>query len=285
MNNLLDSEYVFFQGVARSEATRMTLARSQCRQPAPADPLGSEAFFSDLFRRVGLSGEAYRATSLHRRVPACLRFLGVKDLVAARSKLEKSPGLATELLNVVLLGVTDFWRDPQVFENLARLIPKKPLRIWSAACSEGRELYSVAMLLAEAGQLDKAELIGTDFRPDAIRQAKAGYFPSGGETRLDSSRWDAFLTPFAGGICVAPEIRKRISWRQADLLETTEAGPWDIVLWRNMAIYLVPSAALRVWTAISEQIRPGGLLVTGKAERPPDALRFRRLHPCIYQKP
>ena len=81
-----------------------------------------------------------------------------------------------------MIGVTNFFRDPHVFAQLAeRALTYLPtcrgaVRVWSAGCSDGSELYSVAMLAAELGVLGRCELLGTDCRPDAVERARAGVF-------------------------------------------------------------------------------------------------------------
>ena len=64
----------------------------------------------------------------------------------------------------------------------------------------------------------------------------------------------------------------------------SECGPWDVILFRNVAIYLNPEHTVGLWERLAEQLRPGSVLVTGKAERPPAGLPLRRLFPCIYLK-
>jgi chemotaxis methyl-accepting protein methylase len=285
MSDLLNAGYVFFRGVCSIEPLRIKSVASLPPTAQAPRVFGSEEFFDVLLRKMGLPANAYRAGSLHRRIPACLRFLGVRDVTAALSRLEKSPQLAASLLNVVLLGVTEFWRDIHVFERLEELLPSGPLSIWSAGCSDGQELYSVAMLLAERGQLGRAELLGTDFRPDAVSLAKEGRYPMVVAARLDDARRRQFFGVDDQGARIVPELREKVSWKKADLLTGVEPGPWDVVLWRNMAIYLEPDAALRIWTGLSGVLKPGGLLVTGKAEQPPSHLELIRLGACIYQKP
>jgi len=99
------SECLFFHGVKEPPKV-IRQARKPSRTGVEPATESVDAFFHELFKRVGLSVEAYRSSALNRRIPACLRFLRVKDLDAARLKLEASPELATATASVVLLGVT-----------------------------------------------------------------------------------------------------------------------------------------------------------------------------------
>lgn len=246
-------------------------------------------FFQTLFEVTGLPADTYRRNFLQRRLPACLRALGAKDLTSGVEKLRQKPEAASSVINAVLLGVTQFYRDEPVFRFLAGEIisgwkrEARPLRVWSAACSEGHELYSVALLLAEAGLLAEAELLGTDFRSEAIMRAQAGRFCSESVLKFSDSRYHSYFTPDRAEVFIHAQLRTA-RWKQADLFDGAEPGPWDLILWRNMAIYLERKAAHDIWHSLVAELNPGGYLITGKADYPPSDLGLIRLATCIYQK-
>lgn len=282
---------LFFAGSAPPARPCRSLAPSRVAEAVAPNP-GALEFFAWLFEQLGLDVTQYRPTPLLRRFPACLRFLRARDGAEARKRLEEHPGMVPKTLTVALLGVTRFHRDEAVFGTLAQrvlpeLLAKAPrIRIWSAACSEGPELYSVAMVLEEAGRLTRAELLGTDCRPDAIRRAAAGVYPADLLQPLDPERKARhFVCVGAGEVQMSGRLRAAISWRVADLFAGPVRGPWDLVLWRNMSIYLTPVAAGRLWRAIGQEVRPGGYIVTGKADHPPSELGWRRVAGCVYQRP
>lgn len=274
-----------FEGVAVRPARPARPPRATPRAQLPCEVVGE--FFQELFSHAGLPADAYRARALHRRIPACLRYLGVRDLPQAIQRLRQHPDLVGPLLNTVLLGVTEFFRDMPVFEALRDVLVdraySRPLRIWSAACSDGQELYSMAMMLQRISALEGAELLGTDFREDAIVHARRGaYSKELGRSITPTSRGKFVLD--AWSFQAPEELLRSVSWKRADLLARVESGPWDVILWRNMAIYLNPAAAERVWFSLCEELRPGGIIVAGKAEQPPAWLPMRKLSPCLFEK-
>jgi chemotaxis methyl-accepting protein methylase len=285
--------YLYFQGVTKSPKPRLPRAVEAPLRPRIAST-DSESrgqdFFQALFDLTGLPRNSYRHAFLQRRLPACLRFLGVRSLDAALPKLRAQPELATALLNVVLLGVTEFYRDEPVFLHLRdALLPAwlhhhQPLRIWSAACSDGHELYSVALLLAKAGLLGTSELLGTDFRADAIAKARDGTFATDTHSKLSATWASEHFKADRAGARIHESLRGSITWKRADLLAGAEPGPWHLILWRNMAIYLEHAAATRTWQSLAAELRPGGYLITGKADYPPPGLGLIRVAPCIHQK-
>lgn len=286
---LMGAEGIFFQGVAVPR--RHPLGR----RPRPLPRRSAAAsedhgrFFAGLARWGGVDLDRYRATALYRRLPACLRFLRLRTPDEALAAMERKPELARALLNVVLLGVTEFFRDMPVFERLrAEVLPvlrarRQRLRVWSAACSAGQELYSLGMLLADADMLAGVELLGTDCRAAALAEAEAGRFARAAVEPLPGA-WRRHFVDEGSTVQMVEGLRTAIRWKEADLLVAVEPGPWDLILWRNMAIYLEPAVADRVWLRLVAELAPGGFLVTGKADHPGTMLPLRRLAPCIYQK-
>ncbi len=191
-----------------------------------------------------------------------------------------------------------------------RAPPKsRPARIWSVGCSDGAELYSIALLLSELGVLGRCELLGTDCRPDAIERAREGVYDAaavGGLPKSMIRRYFRPVEPLQSGFNhyappmspyraapsprqvasrwqVAAELRHALRWRTADALTVREPGEWDLILCRNVSIYLQPEATRDLWSRLTSALRPGGVIMLGKAERP----ATRGLAPignCLYRR-
>jgi len=289
MGGVENGDHLYFEGVETPGRVASRGVRAPRASVAAGDQ-GVDEFFDWLFERAGLAARHYRGTSLARRLSACLRAVGGRDAADARRRIEGEPALLRAAVGAVLLGVTEFARDEAVFETLqSTVVPRfrerrGRIRVWSAACSDGHELYSVAILLAEAGLLGNCELWGTDCRGEAIERAAAGVFPGealgkvGTAARARHFRVEGRVARASGELCGA------MRWKVADLLAGAEPGPWDVILWRNMAIYLTPDAAERVWRRVTAELGPGGYLVVGKADHPPVGPGLRRVATCVYQK-
>jgi chemotaxis protein methyltransferase CheR len=237
----------------------------------------------------GLHADAYRAACMNRRLAACLRTLKTTSISEARRLLTEHPELNTTAVDSLIIGVTEFFRDAAVFNTLRKTLSDNfadrhgTLRVWSAGCSNGAELYSVAILLAEAGLLNRSILVGTDCRPSAIRDAQAGFFSEADIKPMDSLLQQKYIRRAGGKWQVTETLRRPMKWRVRNLISGCEKGPWDLILWRNVAIYLKMKPALQVWDSLIKELRPGGLLVVGKAERPPKTAGLVHLGPCVYQ--
>ncbi len=266
---------------ARSQA--LAASRRNAEQ-ADAHPL-----IRWVFEKSGLDIGAYRSPALDRRLPACLRLLRVPTAECARDLMERRPELIAAVLGTILIGVSDFFRDPSVFAEIERkvlprlLALRERVRICSIGCSSGQELYSMAMLAAEASALDRVELLGLDRRPEAIACAARGRFSKGEVARLSPGRVERFFEPDGAGWRVRPYLASALSWRSADLISLRAEEPWDLILCRNLLIYIRPDRASAVWESLCASLTPGGFLVTGKAEKAPAGLPLIRLAPSIYR--
>jgi len=291
--------------VRRDEATGAQAHTPRHHGPAPVSPEG-ESFLRWIFAQAGLTFRHYKTETLARRLPACLRAVRATDVRHARSLILRQPHLAWAAVGMLVIGVTSFFRDAAVFEALREdalpdLLARRcrewalsgdgssigpPLRVWSAGCSDGAELYSVAMLLAEWGALGagRAELLGTDCRPDAVARAAAGSFDPGALRNVPPSIRERYCTPDGDVYRVSAQLRHATAWRTGDVLAAAEPGPWDVVLCRNLAIYLRHDAVAALWTRLAAALRPGGLLVLGNAERPVGVRGLVPVGPCLYRR-
>ena len=194
-----------------------------------------------------------------------------------------------KVISSLLIGVTEFFREPGVFDCLRRqVLPawadgNRRLRVWSAACSTGAELYSAAILLSEAGLLERSYLLGTDCRGDAIERAKLALYDATTLKHVGCAARDRHFEPAREQWRPVEALRRQSHWKVADLLAGVENGPWDIILWRNVAIYLKTSPAEAIWRRLAWVLAPEGVLIAGKADRPPCNLGLTRAAPCIYR--
>jgi chemotaxis protein methyltransferase CheR len=260
--------------------------------PAPAPSLSEEqiGFLVWLFAQAGLDAGAYRWETLKRRLPSCLRGLHVRCVAQARRLLEQEPGLVALAINAMLVGVTSFFRDPHVFTALREsILPtlsrgRSGLYVWSAGCSDGCELYSVGMLLADMGRLDGSYLLGTDCRADAIQRARTGVYEALSCKNVPSPYYASYFTSEGPRLRVEPALRRAMRWRTADLLKTQEPGFWDLILCRNTTMYMRFEATHSLCEKLEMLLRPGGVLVLGKAERPIGVKRLTQVAPCLYRR-
>jgi chemotaxis protein methyltransferase CheR len=285
--------HVLFRGVTSVRGERKKPAVAPRPTPAPLprpEAIGDATtlFLRRILMQAGLNPLLYRTAPLVRRLPACLRALRVESCSAAERLFAAKPALIWKALESLLNGTTELFRDPDVFTQLEHdILPKllqRPTRprVWSAGCSDGAELFSVAMLLAKLGALDGCFLLGSDCRPEALERAKRAAYLRG-ERVLPLATGGHWQELSDGRIAISHELRRAVSWEQSDLLASRPLGTWDLILCRNLAIYLEPVAAGLLWKRLADALAPGGFLIVGKAEKP-RLPSLRRIAPSIYCK-
>jgi chemotaxis protein methyltransferase CheR len=257
--------------------------------PPACGALRSDSLIAWLLGRAGVDARMYQSEALARRAQACLRRLGVRSEEDAWPLLEARPGLVEEVLDVGLIGVSSFFRDPAVFERLVgELDPlRRPrpaaLRVLSVGASDGQELYSTGILLDEAGLLGSSDLLGVDCRPAAIARAREGRYAASQLEGVSAARLDRYFLAEQGAFVVRPSLKGRTRWQAADLFRVYESD-FDVILCRNVAIYLEPEWSARLWEGMAARLCRGGLLVTGTAEYPPRDLPLSLAARCIFRK-
>jgi chemotaxis methyl-accepting protein methylase len=249
------------------------------------------AFIRFVLAAGGLNMADYRNEPLQRRLSSCLCFLRADSLATARARLVAEPRLIPGAINALLLGVTSFFRDECVFTAIAeRVIPelsrrRRPVNIWSLGCSDGSELYSVVMLFAAAEQLADTYFLGTDCRPQAVVDAREGIYSDSQIAAIPEAFRARFLERRGSQWQIVPEIRSKTHWWPQNAVARWDgAGTWDVVLCRNMAMYLETAATEKLWTSLERCLRPGGFLIVGKAERPTTNRRLAQVAPSILQR-
>lgn len=226
----------------------------------------------------------YKRGTLERRVSRRIAMLGlgVGELARYLEILKADPEERRQLSSDLLIHVTSFFRDPEVFAHLsssaapdlvaAAAATDKPIRIWVAGCSTGEEAYSLAMIFLEvaekAGGKVRLQVLASDIDPDAIATARAGFFSKDIEADVSPQRLARFFVPENGGWRVVSALRDLIVFTVADLLSDPPFSKIDLVSCRNVLIYLGPDAQKRVIARCCFALRQDGLLLLGAAEMP-----------------
>lgn len=189
------------------------------------------------------------------------------------------PALQWAAVEAMVLPESEFFHDRAVFRRLGEdVLPAlirarggAPVRVWSAACGTGQEIYSLAMLLADAPALaGRVELYASDLSERSLEKAQAGLYsqfevqrglPARLLVRHFEKRGEAFV--------LSPRIRQMVRWRRANLMdEAARFGPFDLVLCRNLLGQVAEAAAPRVRAQLKASLAPGGWLVLGLKDAP-----------------
>jgi len=201
-----------------------------------------------------------------------------------KARSDATGSLERSIINAITTRETSFFRDGSPFELLRhKIIPdlidrrsrsgsrKIPIRIWSAACSAGQEVYTIAMVLRELlGGAEKYDirLLGTDISPDAIARASRGIYNKVEMGRgIEASLVARHFVNHPDGWKVRDEIRAMASFRNVNLLrDFSSLGQFDIIFCRNVAIYFSPSDKADLFGRVERSLAPDGYLIIGSTE-------------------
>jgi len=227
---------------------------------------------------AGTSLDTDRAYLMESRLGVVARREGygsVADLVRAiRERGEER--LVWAVVEALAPAQTAFFRDPEVFEAIAEQLMaasgRGTLRVWSAACGPGQEVYSLAMLLEERG-IEGVELFASDLSEQHLEAARAGRYSSfEAQQGLSARRLVRHFTNAEDGFLIDAELRGQVRWRRVNLIDPPRGvGSFDLILCRYVLGSMLPAAAERVVANLTAALKPGGRLVLGLSEAPPQA--------------
>jgi two-component system CheB/CheR fusion protein len=194
--------------------------------------------------------------------------------------LAQDPAEVSALAEEVLIHVTSFFRDPDLFEALrARVLPKllahrspvAPIRIWIPGCSTGEEVYSIGITLLEYLASVNAtnfpiQLFGTDVSPRAIERARSGKYPEGIGQDVSPARLAAFFTQIGSAYQIRKDVRDACVFAAQDATRDPPFSGVDIISCRNLMIYLASPLQARVLSIFHYALKEPGFLLLGGSE-------------------
>lgn len=224
----------------------------------------------------------YRRQYLQRRIATRLRSLGLHSYRQYADHLDREPGEYRRLLNAMTINVTEFFRDPQVYNSIRETVlpeiisrksalGRRSIRVWSAGCATGEEPYSVALAVAGAlGDSERSFLVsvfGTDIDDAALAIAKKGEYPAAGIERIPEELRVRYVQVEGATFRMRPEIASRVRFRRLNLFADEPVGACDLILCRNVFIYFTREEQDRVLAKFHAALAPGGYLVLGRSEK------------------
>lgn len=267
---------------------------------SPCPPFGLadyELFQTRVEAKFGIRLKDYKIEQMQRRLGTIARRSDTHSFQDYFARLERDHVSLQTFRNEVTINVTEFLRNPRLFEQFSRdilpgLMCQKralPLAVWSAGCSYGAEAYSMALILHEADSQACFRVQGTDVDRQVIAQANAALFTEADLRNVDAERRETHFAPVQGkGFQPSPSLRRNVSFAKHDLL--TDAYPqevYDVICCRNVVIYFTEEAKDRVFRGFFSALRPGGVLFVGGSERLANyaQIGFEMICPFFFRKP
>jgi two-component system CheB/CheR fusion protein len=244
----------------------------------------------------------YKSSTVRRRIGRRMGVHGLGTLERYEDLLRQNPSELDLLFKEMLIGVTGFFRDPAVWQELQhKVLPGLlagraaggQLRAWVMGCSSGEEAYSLAMVFREVldalpdKQAWSLQIFATDLSADAIALARRGLYSAQAVSQVGAQRLERFFQPQGGQFAIAKEIRASVLFAQHDVILDPPFTRLDILSCRNVMIYFNAPLQHRLLALFHYALRLGGLLLLGESETVGRSLGlFAPLNPKfrIYQR-
>jgi len=248
--------------------------------------------------RTGHDFSKYKRSTVMRRLARRMQVNHTDELEDYYELLRDNTNEVQALLSDLLISVTNFFRDKEAFESLAKLLPGlfkgkptgQPIRVWVAGCATGEEAYSIGMLLLEEAARQEVrphiQVFGTDLDVRALATAREGRYPLAIEADVGEPRLNRFFSREGEYYRVRQELRDLILFALHDLLKDPPFSHVDLVSCRNVLIYLDRELQEQVTNTFHYALNPGGYLFLGAAEAadsPQGLFRNVDRHARIYQ--
>lgn len=241
---------------------------------------------------VNLTG--YKRASLLRRTMVRMQGMGVEHYQAYLDRLQQDPGEVKHLLDTIYVNHTLFFRDPVVWHYLAEQVipqilanqaPEQPIRVWSVGCATGEETYSLAVLLVEALGIEqfqrRVRIWGTDVDTDAILQARQGHYAAHKLAAMPPALRDRHFDCEEAHCHWRRSPHPSISFFVQNIITHSPLPAIDLLVCRNLLIYLTMEAQLKALAAFYLSLKGNGFLLLGRAEylvTPSQRALFTPLH-------
>lgn len=256
-----------------NEAVQQTNAEVPCNET-----IGIERIFQILADRHGVEFTAYIPTTLAHRIERRLKLLELDSIEDYVVYVEADPAELDALFDDLLIGVTRFFRDSDSFSRLETVvIPKlfvdgnpQEIRVWAAGCATGQEAYSLAILLHEHAERieyrGEIKLFASDINCQALERAAGGIYSEEQVADISSTRLEHYFTAVNGEYHISAEIRKMVVFANHNLLTDAPFTRLDLVLCRNMLIYLKKEQSQQLLATFHYSLKQHGFLMLGNSE-------------------
>jgi chemotaxis methyl-accepting protein methylase/signal transduction histidine kinase/chemotaxis response regulator CheB len=239
-----------------------------------------QEIFAALRSRYNLDFSGYKPPTVGRRIQRRMEFLHLSDANSYAAHLARDTQELDALYRDLLIGVTEFFREPKAFDALKEKYlaplfeersPDDEIRIWSAGCATGEEAYSLAIMLAELAEKHrfkgKITIFATDVHRASLDFASLGLYGGQCLKNVSEERLEKYFVKMAeGNYQVAPDLRKMIVFSPHNLISDPPFTRMDLICCRNLLIYLQTEIQERILALFHFALKTRGLLFLGSSE-------------------
>lgn len=252
-----------------------------------------EYFKKAIYELTKVDLNAYKEKQMKRRIDTLISKHGIVGYDRYVQALKTDKEKFDEFVNYITINVSEFCRNPEQWvlldkEIIPELIDKygKNLKIWSAACSTGDEPYSLVMALSRHIPLNQIKIYATDLDKQVIQKAKMGLYSEKSIASVPADLKQKYFTQVGPSYQISDEIKKRVEFREHNLLRDTYPTDYHLIVCRNVLIYFTEEAKDEVFRKFQKALAPGGILFIGSTEQIINHrdVGFERKNSFFYEK-
>lgn len=237
---------------------------------------------------------SYKERQMKRRIDSLITKHGIKGYEKYIMELKSNKEIFDEFINFLTINVSEFYRNPEQWVTLEKdifpmLFKKfgKNLKIWSAACSTGDEPYSLVMLLTKFLPLNQIKIMATDIDKQVLEKARLGLYNVKSLKGLPKEFINKYFTQINDKTYqISSDIKKRVEFKEHNLLKDPYPTNCDLIICRNVLIYFTEEAKTEIYKKFNSSLKKEGLLFVGSTEQiiQPKVLGFNTYKSFFYEK-
>ena len=229
-------------------------------------------FHKWVHKELGINLAAYKPEQLNRRINSLMNRVGIKTLDEYTKVIKTNSEQRQKFLDFITINVTEFFRNPELFNELEKQISKEllpnnsNLKIWSAACSIGCEPYTIGIILNKLSPLGNHSIIATDIDNTILTRAKAGEYTNTEMKGISSSDLNKYFNIKDDKYYINTTIKNMVTFKKHDLILDRYDNNFDLIVCRNVVIYFNSDIKQEIYKKFSNSLKKGGLLFVGATE-------------------
>lgn len=245
------------------------------------DDFQFEKLVKKISNDIDFHGQYYGEKHLKRRFMVRMRATGIKTFREYINHLDTDPTEYDHLLKILTVNVTEWFRNPEAWDylknnTLAAIIEAKKgsinkgIRIWSAGSSDGKEAYTIAILLHEILGNDikgfNITILASDIDEEMLAKGRKGLYKEDEMKGISHDFLEKYFTQAPGGYQVKPFLKAMVKFARLDLITDKKYPKIDLLFCRNVVIYFTKELKEKLYMEFYDSITPGGYFVMGKTE-------------------
>lgn len=252
-----------------------------------------EDFKKDVLKLTKIDLNFYKEKQMRRRIDTLATKNGAKSYEEYIEMIKKDKDKFEQFINFLTINVSEFYRNTDQWKLMdQQIIPKllkdqkKPIKIWSAACSTGDEPYSLAMAFSKHVPLSDIKILATDIDKQVIEHAKVGLYSEKSVVGVPADLKKKYFTQIGNSYQISDEIKRCVQFKEHNLLKDVYPKDYDFILCRNVVIYFTDEAKAMIYRNFYNSLKNHGVLFIGSTEQITDYkdIGFTRMSSFYFEK-